>query len=117
MASVFTKANAHEENYNVVKLINDLSLPELAEYYSQPSRKIYSHPAWGSEEWELQSEAQPSSRQLDDPAEPQASEEKSPFWKTDCGQEFSWKDESASWGADPAVPALIETSLESCENL
>lgn len=110
------KAHAHEENYNIINLLTDLNLPELAEYYSQPPREIYNHPARWSEEWELQSKAQPSSRQLDDPAEPPAYEEGPPSWKTDRGQEF-WKDESASWGVDLAAPALIETGLEPCNNL
>ena len=98
------RAHAHEENYNIVNLINDLSLPELAEYYSQPPQEIYNHPTRGSEEWELKSEAQPSSRQLDDPAETPASEEGSLSWESDCGEESSWKDKLDSWEADPAGP-------------
>lgn len=110
------KSHALDENYTIINLLNDLNLPELAEYYSQPPRKIYTHPVRGSEEWEYQSVSQASSRQLDDPTEPPDYKEEFPSWENDCGQEFSWEDEPTSWGADPVASALIETSLDSCKN-
>lgn len=111
------KAHAHEEDYDIVNLLIRLSLPELAEYYSQPPREIYKHPARGSEEWNLQSKAEPSSQQLDNPVELIDYEEGSPFWESDCGQELFWKDESAFWEMDPAAASLIETSLEPSKHL
>lgn len=111
------EAHALDDNYNIINLLNDLNLPELAEYYSQPPREIYDHPAPGSGEWELPSESQSSSRQVDEPAEPLAYDEELPSWGTGYEQEFSWKDESTSWGAKPVGSALIETSVDSCKNL
>lgn len=101
------KAYALDDKYNIVNLLNDLKLLELAEYYSQPPREIYNHPVRGSEEWEFQSKFQSRIGQLDDPAEPPAYEKEFPFWETNCGQGLSWEDESASWGADSVASTLI----------
>lgn len=89
------KAHAHEEDYDIINLLLHLKLPDLAEYYSQPPRVIHKHPDRGSEVWNLQSEAQPNSRQLDEPHagslvyydEEEEEEEGSISWGIDCGQE------------------------------
>lgn len=58
------KAHALDDNYNIINLLNDLKLTELAEYYSNHPREIYNHPAFrafrggggsspSSEEWEF----------------------------------------------------------------
>lgn len=112
------KAHALDENYNIINLLNDLKLPELAEYYSQPPREIYNHPVWGSEEWEFQSESQSSSsRQSDEAAEPSSYEEDE-FSSSEIiyAQDFPWKDGFTSRAADSAASALIETSFDSYRN-
>ena len=111
------KAHALDDNYNIINLLNDLKLTELAEYYSKPPREIYNHPVPGSEEWEFQSESQPSSsRQLNDPTESPPYEDEFPSPEISYGQDFFWEDGSASCGAGSAASELIETSFDSYRN-
>ena len=111
------KAHALDDNYNIINLLNDLKLTELAEYYSKPPREIYNHPVPGSEEWEFQSESQPSSsRQLHDPTESPPYEDEFPSPETSYGQDFFWGDGSDSCGAGSAASELIETSFDSYRN-
>lgn len=107
--------------YNIINLLHDLNLPELADYYSKPPRIVYNHPVWGSKEWEFQPEEESSSssssRQSDGtPAEllPPTSAAAAEYHED--GQDFLWRqDESTSWrGASDysAASASIELSSD-----
>lgn len=102
------KTHAHDDDdkYNIISLLKDLKLSDLADYYSKPPRVIYNHPFWGSKEWEFQPES--SSRLTDSPAEsstPSAYE---------GGQDILWKDKFDSRGAsDSAASATVEPSSDS----
>ena len=116
-----------DNNYNIINLLNDLKLPDLADYYSKPPRVIYNHPIWGSEEWDFQPKSEPesleessnnnnnnnnsnnsSSRQSDD------STTNSNYWRQG---DFIWKDESDSDSrrrrSDSASSASIEPTFHS----
>lgn len=107
------KSHALDVKYNIINLLDDLKLPELADYYSKPPRFIYNHPVWGSKEWKFQPEESSSSRQRDGPAElpPTSAAE---YYED--GQDFLWRqDESTSrqGASDSAASASIEPSSDS----